>query len=59
MKPTPNLFIRRSLNCEGKTKPLVSSGWELGLDGTVNKCELLINAVTVEEPKILIGSTKK
>jgi hypothetical protein len=59
MNPTPNLFIRRSLNCEGKTKQLASSGWGLGLDGTVNKCELLTIAVTVEEPKMLIGSTKK
>lgn len=59
MNPTPNLLIRRSLNCEVKTKRLASSGWGLGLDGMVNKCELLIIAVTVEEPKMLTGSTKK
>ena len=30
-------------------------GWELGMDGMVNGCELLINTVNHDEPKLLTG----
>ena len=34
-------------------------GWELGLGGTVNICELLVNVVTKDKPKALTGLDQK
>jgi hypothetical protein len=31
-----------------------SGGYDAGLDGMTNICELLINSVTVDKPKMLI-----
>ena len=44
---------------EGGTSPLIPWGWELGSNGKVNICELLINAVTNNKPKVLIGLSQK
>jgi len=33
--------------------------WGLGSEGMVNICKLLINVVTVKEPKMLTGSNPK
>jgi hypothetical protein len=35
------------------------AGWELGTDGTSNICELLINVVTNNKPKVLKGLDQK
>jgi hypothetical protein len=35
------------------------AGWELGIDGMNNACELLINVVTKNKPKVLKGLDQK
>ena len=44
---------------EVERKLQASMRLEARLDGMVNESELLINVVTVEEPKMLIGSPKR
>ena len=41
--------------CDGQRQ----GGRELGSDGMVNRCELLINAVSVDKPKALRGLSQK
>ena len=36
-----------------------SGSWEARLNGMVNKCKLLINFVTINKPKMLIGLNQK
>ena len=35
------------------------AGWELGIDGMSNICELLINVVKYDKPKVLEGLNQK
>ena len=35
------------------------AGWELGIDGMGNTCELLINVVMKNKPKVLEGLDQK
>jgi hypothetical protein len=45
----------RSGGVTGSVKPVGG----LGLNGKVNACELLVNAVTIKEPKALIGFSQQ
>ena len=56
---TMNSPERRNWTREGTEKLPASDGWEARLDGTVNKRELLINFVTINKPKMLIGLSQR
>ena len=48
-----NLITRSGCDCQHR------GGWELELDGMVNRGESLINVVTNNKPKVLIGLSQK
>jgi hypothetical protein len=54
-----SLFMSDNQNVSGGCDCQHQGGWEIGLNGTVNISESLINVVSCSKPKMLTGLNQK